>query len=232
MSAFYLTVHDDAVQILTDGAVYTEDGTLLDIASKIRPIGDLPLAMTARGTLVPFDVLAPALDLVAGAGSVDGVMKYLETILAKPQRRRDLSTTAFQAVLVGISEQHGPFARMFASVDMPGIEAFLLYDVAPESAGGPEVSIEELPFTGADYEAAGVFALQRYGVAIMEAMRRKPGPNPAMPDLPELYGIGGHVDLTVVHAGGVTTARLHEWPDRIGEKINPFAADAAAIAAE
>ena len=45
----------------------------------------------------------------------------------------------------------------------------------------------------------------------------------AHPDKPKLFGIGGHVDHTVVTMNGATTMRLHTWPDKVGEKIQPLA---------
>lgn len=57
----------------------------------------------------------------------------------------------------------------------------------------------------------------------MAVMRRQKGPNPAKPDLPEIYGIGGHCDLTTVTADGVAIERLRSWPDEIGQKIEPMA---------
>jgi hypothetical protein len=52
-------------------------------------------------------------------------------------------------------------------------------------------------------------------------MRQVRGPNPAKPDAPHVYGIGGHVDWTAITPDGCVTERLHTWPDVVGEKIEP-----------
>lgn len=58
-------------------------------------------------------------------------------------------------------------------------------------------------------------------VPLFEILRRRKEPNPLNPDLPSIHGIGGHVDHTIVRADGVTTERLHTWPNVVGEKIEP-----------
>ena len=65
--------------------------------------------------------------------------------------------------------------------------------------------------------------LSDYGVPFFEVLRSREMSHAAHPDKPKLFGIGGHVDHTVVTMNGATTMRLHTWPDKVGEKIQPLA---------
>jgi hypothetical protein len=51
----------------------------------------------------------------------------------------------------------------------------------------------------------------------MEGLRHK---TPVGKDAAQNFSVvGGHIDYTVVSATGVTTRRIHSWPDRIGEPV-------------
>jgi hypothetical protein len=36
-----------------------------------------------------------------------------------------------------------------------------------------------------------------------------------------VYGVGGWIDLAIVTHEGVSLQRVHEWPDKVGEVIDP-----------
>ncbi|QBK30772.1 hypothetical protein [Roseitalea porphyridii] len=225
MSAYYLIVREDRVEMLTDGAVYREDGTLIDIQCKSLPVGDLPLAITGRGEMAALEAMEAALRVVGASGSVDRVIAYLQAMLGDERRREQLGRYEHELILAGVSDAGTPFAMMYTThAAYADMHPFTLYDIGPEYGGGPAIDPAKLPFTPDDFVAAGNDAMRRFGADIVEAMRRQKAPNPAKPDLPEIYGIGGHCDLTTVTADGVEIERLRTWPDQIGEKIEPAVA--------
>ena len=226
MSAFLTVNYGDRVELLTDGAIYTEDGTLIATREKVVRIASVPAAITARGAMEPLDAIGLYLEMVGAiTGSFDAAMIQLDSLITK---MKDQGGPAFEMVICGISETDGPVIAYFCTAKAyPQFEPFTLYRIYDaELCGGAALD------TAAELPAAGITAesvkdgLAAKGADIMELMRRKPGPNPIRPDLPPVYGIGGHVDHTVIRADGVTTTRLRTWPDVVGAKINPHAHDA------
>lgn len=226
MSAYLAVNYGDRIELLTDGAVYTEDGTLVMTREKVVRIASVPAAITARGAMGALNAVGLYLEMVGlVTGSFDEAMVHLGGFVAK---MKDKPPAAFEMVICGISESEGPLMAYFCSEKVyPQFEPFVLYRIYDgDFAAGASL---DFPQT---MKAAGLTpddfreGLAVKGADLMELMRREPGPNPIRPDLPDLYGIGGHVDHTVIRAEGVTTTRLRTWPDVIGEKINPFAHDA------
>lgn len=218
MSAFYAVVRDDKIEMLTDGAVYEDDGTLTAIKRKVWYSDKIPMAITGRGASKAVELMAFAFLLTDVVGSVDntidGITKALEK-LAEKAAATDVQPAVIEMLVAAISETRGPMLLYASNANAYGfdwLEPYKLYDVGAEWGGGaiPDVS-------GLD----GSDGLRNCGAELFSRMRRIPGPNPAKPDLPEVYGIGGHVDLTTITANGVTVERLVEWPDVIGRKIEP-----------
>lgn len=225
MSAFLAVNYGDRIELLTDGAVYTEDGTLVAIREKVFRLSSIPAAITARGAMEPLDMIGLYLETVgAFEGSFDATIVHLGSLLGKMKQQ---GAPAFEMVICGISESYGPvIAYLCTAAAYPGFEPYKLYRIEqPDFGGGAPLDfVAELPAAGITAESVRD-GLGARGADIFELMRRKAGPNPLRPDLPALFGIGGHVDLTVISAAGVTTTRLRTWPDQVGAKIDPFAAD-------
>lgn len=212
MSAFYALALEDRVELLTDGAIYADDGTLLDIRRKVWTSDRLPLAITGRGHSGMVEAMATDMLFAASIGSFDEAVERIDGVL---RRRAEKGAPAdFEVVLVGISESRGPVIYYAASCDAHGadLEPCRLHDVGGEIGGGNVVDASDLDASD---------GLLNIGVELFERMRAVPGPNPTRPDLPDLYGIGGHIDWTVVAANGAETVRIWEWPDVIGEPIDP-----------
>lgn len=59
-----------------------------------------------------------------------------------------------------------------------------------------------------------------YGVTLMEAQRRVPGDEAF--GLGGIYVVVGNCLQTEISAAGVTHRIIHTWPDKIGQRIDPF----------
>ncbi|MGB3500998.1 MAG: hypothetical protein WBA44_05185 [Mesorhizobium sp.] len=214
MSAYYALAHADRIELLTDGAVYHEDGTLTDIRQKVWTSSRLPFAVTGRGTMSVVSLLAIAAVACTILGTVDEAIERFQAALNQMAERID--SAEFELAICAISETSGPVILYASGLDAygTGIETFRLHDAGKELGGGPAVDPAGLDLSD---------GLRGCGVELFERMRAIQDCNPARPDLPDHHGIGGHVDLTIVSAAGCTTERLHEWTDVIGLKITPIA---------
>lgn len=220
MSAFYAVAYGDRIELLTDGAIYTDDGTLVGIHEKYFCSDYVPLAITGRGEWAVVEAFASAIVALSACGSFDRTIDLVAEFLN--QKKTAGVPAPCEIIVTGISETDGPTILYFSTTDaynLPGFEPWTLFDVGQEWGGGS--SLGEAELAGIDASAG----LADCGVALFEAMRRKPGVNPIRPDLPQLYGIGGHVDLTTITKDGCVTRRLRVWPDIVGEKIAPLAAE-------
>jgi hypothetical protein len=227
MSGFYTFAYQDRVELLVDGAVYTEDGVLIDIRQKVQVASKTPIAVTGRGSADAVSMMAWAITAKADlCGSFD---KTIEWLREKYGERSGTSVGAHhELVIVGISEEYGPSVWYVTTTSyVEGCEPWTVYNAGGELMGGGPVDISVVGLGNEDF-AVG---LRENGGILMELMRRKAAPNPVKPYLPHLYGIGGHVDHVVVSATGNTVERIVEWPDVIGQKIDPFARDAVPDAA-
>ncbi|WP_217568810.1 hypothetical protein [Mesorhizobium sp. GbtcB19] len=215
MSAFYARAYADCVELLTDGAMYVPDGTLVDIREKIWRSASLPIAVTGRGSAA-FAALAETI-LDTPADTVDALVASTQARLER--LKAVYLAEACELLLVGISESRGPRLWFVTTTSIyPEYEPFVLHDVGSEFGGGNALAPEEV----ANLPSAEN-GLAELAMPLFEAMRRKPGLNPTVPHLPGVYGIGGHLDHTVVTASETSTTRLHTWADVVGHKIDPFA---------
>lgn len=227
MSAFYALAHDDRIEMLTDGAVYEDDGTLTAIRRKVWYSDKLPMAITGRGASKAVELMAMAVLLPDVYGSVDKVIDGIPALLDKMAEKTAGAASGarmIEMVIAAISETRGPVLLYAANTNAYGLdwlEPFKLYDVGHEWGGGTPADISGIDISD---------GLRGCGAELFERMRRIPGPSAERPDLPDVYGIGGHVDLTTVRASGVTVERLRTWPDEIGERIDPFRGELAEAA--
>lgn len=222
MSAFYYEIFPDRIELLTDAAFYSDDGTLMAIGRKVWTSEYLPLAVTGRGDREAVASVAAAVMAAASVMStVNDVINVFEAMLA--ERKGSSPAEHVEILIAGISETDGPAAFFVNTHGQDGFDAWQLYRTPDAFGAGGELNEAE---AGAIAAVGG--GLDQIGVALMEALRRKRGRNRSKPDAPEIYGIGGHVDFTLVSALGCTTETIHTWPDEVGKKIDPFAADVAA----
>lgn len=217
MSAFYALAHSDRIELATDGAVYKDDGTLTDIRRKVWVSDRHPIAITGRGSSGVTEALATV--FLFRAATSDTVDEALEAMQGVLDRRREKGVPEdVEMVVCAISESRGPRIGYLCTSDIHGVGAppWTMIDVGRELCGGCKFDVDDVAHLDGSDGLRGVV------VPIFEAMRKHEDINPVKPGLPPVRGIGGHIDLTIVRPEGVTVERIHEWPDVIGEKINPF----------
>ncbi|MEQ8450434.1 MAG: hypothetical protein RIB97_12190 [Nitratireductor sp.] len=116
MSAFYAVNYGDRIEILTDGAVYMEDGTLIGTREKVVRLASIPAAITARGALEPMDAVGLYLEMVGTiTDSFDMTMVQLGSLIEKMKAQ---GAPPFEMVICGISEESGPVIAYFCSVQV------------------------------------------------------------------------------------------------------------------
>ncbi len=178
----------------------------------------------------PYDyaiaLVCAALQVMSIIGSTDeAIASFKEKIEA--QRNRPGEKTKLDGLIAGYSENHGPVVFYFHTYPdvevMAGMEPFTFYEVDTEFLAGPHPSPRQLYDSGLPMFWP-LDGLAEYGATFFNVVRQNPMVHLAHPDQPELYGIGGHVDHAVIGNEGVAVARIHEWPDKVGEKIQPLAA--------
>lgn len=224
--------YEDRVEVLTDGAIYEDDGTIISLRQKIWKSDKLPLVFAGRGNAIAVDMMSTALSFFAMAhGTFDETfMAFKDKIEARADKGKD--QVAVDAVFTGISESLGPVIYYFhtyqeGSEGFYGCEPFKFYDAGKEIAAGPTPPPRAMRDSGLPMYWA-FDGLEGHGKTFMGLLRQHPMEHLAHPDKPLVYGVGGHVDHTVVTADGVTIKRLHVWPeDQIGRKIEPHSAECA-----
>lgn len=225
MSAFLAVAYPDRIELLTDGAVYEPDGTLTEIRRKVWTGDASPIAVTGRGHMLAVEMMAGALIELVGIFGFDEALRLADE--AARRRRTDDFPDHFEVLVAGISETAGPRLHYLTTNGYAGAEPFTMHDVGPDLLGGADLTGEERAAIGFTPDAVAI-GLSQVGIPLFEAMRAKTGRNPVRPDLPEHHGIGGQLDWTVITAEGAATLTIHTWPDVIGEKIQPAAAEVMA----
>lgn len=218
MSAYLGIAYPDRVEILTDGASTFDDGTLARTLPKVWSTPLVPFAVAGAGDLSQVENVALYLRGWAAGTGVEGA---LDALSGMPLPDGDLTI-----LVAAVAEETGPGLWLYSTRDDPygiGKGAIPAGTVtrwegfAGMGSGIGAEGISALGLTSADFREG----IREGGLKIMEAWRANPCVSPARPHLEAGYYVGGHVDYTVVSAGGVTVERVHEWPDVVGEKIRP-----------
>lgn len=225
MSGYIIADYDDCIHMLTDAAQYDQHGILTGIVSKVWKSSRAPVAITGRGYRQLVEGYAQLLTgIVDDAGSVDAALPHWKEALAfMRDRHREGS---FELKIAAWSETHGPklyscTSQLEGSVDP---DVFGLTErrrgsilMSGDVDWGPVYSVAKISIDNPDF-------LVRHGADIMELMRRCPATLAIEHPDQKLgrYSVGGRCDLTTVTARGVVTRTLRVWPDRLGERINPF----------
>lgn len=222
MTGYILKPFFDRVEILSDGAEYLPDGTVVGIEDKVKIAPTLPLAIVGSGSVPVIDVLADLIFVAAKATeSVDGTLKILAESLAVIAAEGFAGDSPVRMAIGAISETRGPIALFFSTFEDGMAEPFKLHGRPFGFGQGEYPPPEEMVASG---WSAGA-PLAAYGAYLFEYMRVRKRPNPAYPEAEPIYSIGGHLNLTIIRADGHETIRLVTWPDVVGETIDPDPAE-------
>ncbi|MEX0406902.1 hypothetical protein ABGN05_14655 [Aquibium sp. LZ166] len=221
MTAFFAAAYEDRIELLTDGSVVRDDGTIANLADKAWRCDTLPIAFAGRGNVGALIMTGPVtLGMLAACGTVDGTLAAfideLETGLPR------LRGAKIDGVICAISEADGPGIYYFTTADtVAGFDPFVLYNVTPIHGCGSEPTEEAFAAYGFP-ERLLTEPLSDCGADMFTVLRATKMPHEnAGGHL--VYGVGGHADLTTVTPEGATTRRLHTWPeDQIGLPIDPI----------
>ncbi|RUW26944.1 hypothetical protein [Mesorhizobium sp. M4B.F.Ca.ET.013.02.1.1] len=211
--------------MMTDGAVYDRDHVLLTVKRKVTVSEKLPLAVAFRGNFAFAEVTSRQIIRAAEEVGFDRMLAALEGDLPNmPQEPR------LEILIAGVSETAGPMHRMFTNWEARESDrqkCSVLLDPGPMHFGfgsdGRAVTLDDFGIPPPRQGETIQSWLSRYGVAIFEYFRRLPVPiDPFDVSTAREYLIGGICDMTVVKPSSVSTTLLHRWPDKIGERIDPF----------
>ena len=224
MTAINVIKQSNAVHVLTDGAGYNADGTLIAIANKVWPVAHLNLVLASRGSAYFAPLLAQHAS--AAAHSFDhlkSIMPALALELAgrfAPLMRMSELGSQFDLVVAGWSETSGPSSYFLCDHHQhgPSVEPWKPVDLGPISllpqTAAMKVDLDHEFPNGADPDQ---FDSVKDGMCILEIQRRHPSEHgPAGSHM--LRGVGMFAQLT---RGAIETKIIHRWPDEIGKPIKP-----------
>lgn len=207
----------DRVHLFTDRAFYSQDGKVAFFASKCFQIHDQPMVIAGRGFAAEtFAAMENILSLTAGRDTMK-VGKVLE-IIREYFRRQEPTEAEF---LIACATQLG---AMHYLVNLHGRSPYAAFELfsPPVPIGahytwvhqGPQITLPP-----SHYVAEEQTDFPALGLEVMERMRKEAG---ALNEATVQYHlIGGGIDYTTVDSKGVNTVRLKDWPDQLGELINP-----------
>jgi hypothetical protein len=208
VTAFLAVPQGDRIHLLSDGACYSPDGTVLIIGRKVVELPECSAAYVTRGDMRVHHTL-PA--LMACKSFAELIERATEQLPRMRDAWRPFIGDAWEILIAGISDG-GP-ALFFYEAHGDGVLRQIQDDYL---AAGPQPTTEtQLAIGVRPPENMADFDPMKHGIAAMEAFRRTPDG--------ELYGVGGIVSHTEIARGRVATRVIHVWPDRVGEKITPHA---------
>ncbi|MBY2906067.1 hypothetical protein [Rhizobium leguminosarum] len=234
MSAFFAIKAGDRSFMFTDGAGYTADGVIRSFGTKVTVAATVPLAATSLGNADLGERTRTFLLAQAEKFGVDNFLDVFmpsflaelkETYQALPGNRHNNLMVAMVVWSETRGIQHIGF-QTAAEQDRDDIVPFALRDLGNTAMRGPEFPIERMstvrqPLAGESQEQY----LRHLGLEVMTFMRQRADVTQnrrGTADEPQFF-VGGHIDLTTVDKAGARIERIHVWPDKIGERINPFA---------
>lgn len=233
MSGIFTVAGPESVWIYTDGAGCHSDGSVAWVGSKILLMPEWPGAIATRGIGA-----LPWMLRLAWSAEVPSLDAALERVVADALAiGGELALNGYpdplnwEIVLAGWSDRRGAFevwdvfgrnAPEWTEEQCRAEPALRPRQLKGTTAAWPvpdEAILKSLwPSTGSGLSPAEM------ALPVMEAMRRKPYATPHFRGV-EQHAIGGFIQETGIGHDGISTSIIHRWPDVIGERINPFAAE-------
>lgn len=235
MSAFVSMVSPAGCYLWTDGAVWDRTMSLAQIRTKVLLCETGHLAVTTRGDLAWGESVARKIVARANQAGVAKAFADLQAIADDERASAGvvLGVGGIDVFVTGWLEGVGGTHRLFRSYDQetyarPGdrVKAaqrkpYEVFEPNPIFWSGSAVREHEWARLGLE-PRPGERPLeygQRLGMDLMEAMRFRPGPGQ---DGSAIHCVGGKVDFTVIGEHGAHSRTLREWPDPVGERIDPY----------
>lgn len=219
MSATLAITRPDACFLMTDAAVYDDQGTLTDIRPKQAIFEDLKMAVTCRGNLSAVDLFTMAIGYEYD--SFDAVRRGAPSIFTAIDALMDAFVPGriYEMVVVGWSDERERGEAIYHATHGQHPEGY--------NRNGPTLITDaflpfghfdsEFPMQLADFDpvAHGIPAFESARDAVVEVNGGHYGG--------DNFGhtVGGFVQSTVITKEGVSTEIIHEWSDEIGRKIQP-----------
>jgi hypothetical protein len=203
VTAFICIPKQDRVDLLSDGACYSPDGTVMAIGRKVVELPNCSAAFVLRGDYV----LHRNLKSFALCNSFRELVELAEWVLPEVNEILRDHIGRWEIVIAGVEQEPAVFCFQSWGDGLQRIED-------DNWIGAPETSVRTMlecgfqrPDSMLDFDAV------THGIPLMEAFRRTPEG--------ELYGVGGLVSHTEISRDRVETRIIHQWPDRVGERIAP-----------
>lgn len=232
MSAFMSVQRPGEICMLTDGAAYTKEGIIVRLARKVTIGKCYPIAITTRGNANVGEKHQQRFCDAADRYGFDFALGCFADALPEMGSTPDYDGFDFlHWHIIGYSETEG--LVRYSAHNMPfafsdGEEPMKLHKVPADknyiamNNASPATLAECGVLPMAADERLSTY-MERMGGNLMEAQRRTPAP--ALPNdeyFEPQYLIGGQCDLTIVTEDGVDVKTLRTWPDKVGEKIEPY----------
>lgn len=220
MSAVNVFLDPERAIVLTDGATYQDDGTLVSLGRKCWPVKGCKAIVTGRGPAWFAPSLARTLpDYMSSIDEFEIAGEYwIDRCIEASQEKGILGPDpAIDIFVVGWSVAEGK-AKCFQFTTVPpaGVSRFQSVDSVVSPGIGSDAEAAVAARVGP--QQAGSVNYDRLGIELMEEQRRKQGEIFA----PGQFLVGGHVLRTEITAKGVTQREIHHWhEDKIGQKIRP-----------
>lgn len=215
MTAVNVLIHENAAHLLTDGAGYDIEGTLLSPTTKVQMLPHLNAAVAGRGAAALPAIYAQALGSVSD--SFDEAKGKAVQCLREVSPLFGLHPTdGLEVVVAGISEARGPEAYAIFSHDRYGIEPYTIADFDMLGMTPGECVSEflaSLP-NGAETDPNDIDPAVD-GLRLLEMQRGTKVDS----QIGNASVVGCFAQLTTITRDGISTRILKRWDDVRGQKI-------------
>ena len=228
MTAINVIRQSSAVHILSDGASCNSEGIISELGPNAFALPHLPAALAVRGPtqFLPFLVHRLGRECQSFDDLLTRVVPVaLEVHISIPMTlgygevRPD-----FDLVVVGWSSRRHRAESFLISperhIGEDDHKTWHLIELA-DVLIAPAVGVAQIQALNWKVPgSAEAFRPDTDGIKLLEAQRFSQGRlNSKSPDDNFGYGVGGFIQRTSVSAEGVSSAILHRWPDKAGQRI-------------
>lgn len=227
MSTINTIITPSKVYMMTDAATYdARTGILKSIAPKAFRIGNINAAFSSRGTDVLNILLEKYFDALPAKSYDDLRRNYINKAADEIDAivNAYMGGRGYEVVIAGWSDERDA-GEVLAWQTTGKWDHLPVGKIGVYFDGILTCGTEPEKFEG--IEKAEDFCPVKHGIPAIEHARRM-SDDLSLGELPEPvigHGIGGYIQLTTVTRRGVTREKIHEWPDVVGERIDPFAFD-------